>query len=267
MNTHVRRSPCRERVPRDEPRDVARPHPLHRRESEPVLERAPGGDPDRNRAGVGVRVAVRDQDERRAPDALDLEHGIPARRGARRTSSRPSAGTPRRPAALRRAARPSSSSRRTASPSKPRPAEKQKRRPFTEPSEIRRSRPSAIASPSCARRLDRIARHAERARQHARPAARQEARTAVRRRRRSAPRCTSRRPRRRGSRRPQSAAAAAASSVAWPGCWVNCVSRSTRSRSAVSTAVIRCAGDLGRVRVDDQQRASSRLRACHGAPP
>ena len=45
-------------------------------------------------------------------------------------------------------ARPSASRRRTASASKPTPAEKQNRRPFTEPSEIRRSRDSAIAAPA-----------------------------------------------------------------------------------------------------------------------
>ena len=135
------------------------------------------------------------------------------------------------------APRPSSSRRRTASASKPRPAEKQKRRPLTEPSEMRRTRPSAERSADRARSCDRIARQPEGAREHARAAARQEAERHGRR-RRSAPRCRCRRPRRRRSRR-RSPANAAASSVAWPGRCVNSVASSIRSRSTRSTSVIR----------------------------
>ena len=73
------------------------------------------------------------------------------------------------------APRPSSSSRRTASASNPRPAEKQKRRPLTEPSEMRRDAVVAERGADRPRGGDRVARQPERAREDARASARQEA--------------------------------------------------------------------------------------------
>ena len=54
------------------------------------------------------------------------------------------------------------------------PAEKLKRRPFTVPSEMRRSRPSASAAPTARAAAAGIARKPERTRQDARAAAGQE---------------------------------------------------------------------------------------------
>ena len=71
-------------------------------------------------------------------------------------------------------ARPSASRRRTASASKPSPAEKQKRRPFTDPERDPAQSRLGDRRARSARSFDRIAGHAERARQDARPAARQE---------------------------------------------------------------------------------------------
>ena len=86
------------------------------------------------------------------------------------------------PGRLPSSRRPSASTRRTSSASSPMPAEKPKRRPFTRPD---RDRPRAsglerLGDPP--RRGRRVARQAERPREHVRPAARQEAERHARRR-------------------------------------------------------------------------------------
>src|SRR5581483_5248567 len=135
-------------------------------------------------------------------------------------------------------ARPSSLSRRTASPSKPSPAEKLKRRPLTEPSEMRRKRSDAIASA-----MLRAASTASRGSPSARgstlvpPPGRNPIGSAP-----SAPFRASLyvpSPEKTRIASTASEAAAAASSVAWPGPRVNRVSTSTRSRNADSTSPIR----------------------------
>ena len=125
-----------------------RPHARRRDEVEPVLEPRVRRDVQRDRARVRVRIAVRDEDERGAADAFDLELRVPAAAPLDAASARPCRTNARSPGRAPAASRPSASSRRTASPSKPSPAEKQKRRPLTAPSEIRRGRPSASAAPT-----------------------------------------------------------------------------------------------------------------------
>ena len=143
--------------------------------SSPTSNSRLGRDAQRDRPGVGVRVAVRDEHERGTADALDLELRLPARAPLDAASARPCRMNATSPGRAPSASRPSASSRRTASASKPMPAEKQKRRPLTRPSEIapraalveRRRRPP--------RGRDRVARQPERTREDARAAAGEEA--------------------------------------------------------------------------------------------
>ena len=148
--------PCRGRAPRSErepePREVAGADGGRRDEVEAEVERRAARDRIARRPGVGVRVAVRDERERCAADALDLEgSGKRPRRDDERaeTASRTKATSPgRRPSSRR----PRASIRRTSSASNPTPALKANRRPLTRPSPIGRRAPRARPR---ARRRDR----------------------------------------------------------------------------------------------------------------
>src|SRR5205814_214763 len=61
-----------------ETRNVASADVRRRGEGEPVLEARTRGDPQRHRAGIRVRIAVRDEHEGGAADALDLQRRLPA---------------------------------------------------------------------------------------------------------------------------------------------------------------------------------------------
>ena len=133
---------------RGETRNVAAADALRRREREAVLEPRSGRHAQRHRPCERVRIAVRRR--RRTRRARRRRSRAPAASclAARAASAPPSARTSTSPGRAPAGSRPSRSSRRTASASKPIPAEKLKRRPLTVPSVIRRSRPSASAAPT-----------------------------------------------------------------------------------------------------------------------
>ena len=150
-------------------REVARADGHRREVREALVEARARDEVERDRARVGVRRAVGDEHERGASGSVDLDLLVEARvalpeHGRGDPHEGDVAG--RRPSGLR----PSSSTRRTSSASKPRPALKPKRRPFTRPS----ADPPRAALGDALRRVDRIARKPERAREDARPAAREE---------------------------------------------------------------------------------------------
>ena len=238
----------------DEPRHVACAHARRRDEVEAVLEPRVRGDAQRRPS----RRTSRDRRSRRArtpPGRTPSISSSGSQRPRRSSSIRIDhpARTRGRPAARRRAA-----AELVEPPHglgvEPEPAEKQKRRPLTEPSEIRRSRVLRERGADRARRGDRLARQPERARQHARASARQEAE------RNAAVGAVQRlvvgavAGEARGSRR-RRPAPPAASSVAWPGCCVNSVCELEPLAQRALDVRDPLAGHVRRVRVDDQERA------------
>ena len=143
--------------------------------SRPSSKRASGATWIGIGSGVRVRVGVRDERERRAAEPADLEHGLEAQRAAPRPGRTAAAMKAASPGRLPSSRRPRASTRRTSSASKPSPAEKLKRRPFTRPTEIVRVRARLERFADLPRRGSRVARQAERAREHVRAAAGKEA--------------------------------------------------------------------------------------------
>ena len=152
--------------------EAARGHRRGRDGVEPEVERARGATLSATAPGVGVRIAVRDEDERRPARRRPRAPAGSARGARRRARRRP---RERDVARSRPVGRPSQVvDARTSSASKPTPALNPKRRPFTRPRPM-----PADASRDESRRRDRVAPEAERPWEHAGATRREEAKRDV----------------------------------------------------------------------------------------